>query len=850
MFKRIGTFSVRNKLWIILAWAVAAAAMLIFAPQLKDVARLGESASLPAGAQSVKANDLLEKNFPGAQVHGSATLLLHNPSALSSADTTYASSLRDWLLTQKGRLGITGVQSVFDDPTLSAFLISPDKTVMLMPVTFVNQAADAPTVKAVESIRSDMPEAPSDGLEVHVSGEAGLNADLMDAVNKGIETTTRVTIILVIALLLIIYRSPMAALVPLITITGAYLVARGLLAYVAQAGLSVWSQVDAYLVVIVFGVGTDYCLFIMSRLREEMNRDDKVDARVSAIGKIGIVITASAATVVVAFLGLLVGRLEVFRTLGPFLALAVVITLIAALTLTPALASIFGRNLFWPARGQGGTSRVGVFGWSGIARLVTTRPALAAGVVVVLLLIPYLSFSFYARSYDILSQLPSGMDAVAGFRELQAHYDIGELNPLTAVVIAPQEKTLSDPQSLASLAKVTQAISQVKGVRTVRSPAQADGTGQWMLVSGQLQTLSGTVSATEQAVGAPLQQSTQQQTLGVLSTTVKAYLDELGAAYPQAKTYQAYSGSLTALSQTNTVLMASPPDLRQIKSSFGDLSMNLSSLANDFKSVSDAYLLPRSLMAVNPDLQRLAEAFWSPDFCAVKFSIVLTDYPYGAEAFDAARRVASTLRSFLASSPGSISLAQSGVAGAAAKFADVQQVTDSDFFRVFSVVLAGVLVVLALLLRSLLAPLYLLLTVLLSYGTTLGISAIVFQKLLGQAGISYIVPTFLMVILIALGEDYNIFLMSRVREECQGTSTKDGVRVAATATGGIITACGLILAGTFASLASTGIQPLVQTGGAIAIGLLIDTFVVRAFLVPAIAATMGKWNWWPSKPGV
>ena len=103
------------------------------------------------------------------------------------------------------------------------------------------------------------------------------------------------------------------------------------------------------------------------------------------------------------------------------------------------------------------------------------------------------------------------------------------------------------------------------------------------------------------------------------------------------------------------------------------------------------------------------------------------------------------------------------------------------------------------------------------------------------------------VLLVALGADYNIFLMSRVREEAAGRTTREGIRIASAYTGGIITSCGIILAGTFAAMMVAPIQMLFQIGFAVAVGVLLDTFVIRAVLVPAIAAALGEWNWWPSK---
>ena len=193
-----------------------------------------------------------------------------------------------------------------------------------------------------------------------------------------------------------------------------------------------------------------------------------------------------------------------------------------------------------------------------------------------------------------------------------------------------------------------------------------------------------------------------------------------------------------------------------------------------------------------------------------------------------------------------LSDSQNFVGGPTAEFADIQETMNKDFNRVMIVVIIGVLAVLILLLKSLVAPLYLMATVLLSYGATLGIITWLFQDVLGQGGISYMIPVLLFVLLIALGADYNIFLSSRIKEESEKLGYQPGVREASMRTGAIITACGLILAGTFGTLAFAPLQTLFQVGIAVGIGILLDTFIIRAILVPAIATLLGKWNWWPN----
>jgi RND superfamily putative drug exporter len=139
------------------------------------------------------------------------------------------------------------------------------------------------------------------------------------------------------------------------------------------------------------------------------------------------------------------------------------------------------------------------------------------------------------------------------------------------------------------------------------------------------------------------------------------------------------------------------------------------------------------------------------------------------------------------------------------------------------------------------------LTVLFNYGATLGVSIWLFLDVLNHSAIDYILPLFVFVVLAALGADYNIFLVSRIREESHKNPPHVAVREAVTHTGNVITACGIILAGTFATLMTSPLGVVFQVGSAIAIGVIMDTFLVRALLVPAIARLAGRWSWWPSR---
>ena len=212
------------------------------------------------------------------------------------------------------------------------------------------------------------------GLQGNVTGQAGIGADYLDAAMEATDRTTVVTVVLVVVILLIIYRAPLAALAPLLTIGIAWVVARGVLGWLAQAGWQVSSVLDTFMVVLVFGVGTDYSIFLISRVREELAHDEWAGATRRAVGRIGGVITASAATVIVGLSSMAVARFGMIRSVGPALAVAIGVTVLAGLTLTPAYLGLFGRFLFWPFHRhfRAHDGRRGP--WAALARGITRRP--------------------------------------------------------------------------------------------------------------------------------------------------------------------------------------------------------------------------------------------------------------------------------------------------------------------------------------------------------------------------------------------------------------------------------------------------------------------------------------------
>ncbi|MCR4392808.1 MAG: efflux RND transporter permease subunit [Dehalococcoidales bacterium] len=853
MFEKIGNFVVKQRLWIILSWVVAALLMYFLAPSLSEVGTMNERNFLPQDSESLRARELIAQYFPQNKSTSTVTLVFYQPGKLGEADLAFARKVEEWLKSGTTPFKVDNVTSIFSSPELQTRLLSPDGTTMLMNIGLAEAAFESESLDTTRAIREHL-KSPPPGLEIHVSGQVGVYSDLFDSLSQSIHLTTLITVILIIILLILIYRSPVAALVPLVTIGIAFLVARGIMGLIAQAGVPIWSQIDVFLVVLVFGVGTDYCLFLVSRFREEAGkRNSAGEAMRYSLGRIGTVITASAFAVIAGMAGMAVARYQMIQTMGPSLAVAILITLLAALTLAPALTSIFGRKLFWPRheiKTQTPTLQNHSF-WHRVASLTVNKSGLVVAVVLVVMFLPCLALPELNRSFDQMAEIPAKSDSVAGFKILEQHFDIGEMEPLTVIVKTSGSQTLLDPDSLGTLAAIGDKLLSIKGVVKVQSVVQPEGSGKVpreLTAAGQLSALSETMAESFSGQGNPGILPVGDLEKGL--SQVGEYLNKLPADFAWVTSSENYLSSLAdlkAIAESMAMLnsgLSPETQLPVIQTRVGSLINNLNALSAEFAGNGNPVYLPPTILQASPQLQNLVDLFFSKDRQATLLYVVLDAYPQSDTALNLVSLVRGAIADSVAENQEHWEVA---VGGTSADLADVKQVLDADFNMVMLVVLAAIFLVLVILLRSLVAPIYLLMTVLLSYGTTLGLVTLMFQGLLGQEGVSFMIPIIVFVLLVALGSDYNIFLMSRVREESLVEGTRKGTLIAVVATGGVITACGIILAGTFGALVVTPIRTLLQIGVAVALGVLIDTFVVRALLVPSIARLIGRWNWWPGR---
>ena len=940
MFDRLGSLVLRLRFVLAGAWLVAAVGFGLLSPSLSKVGSADETSFLPGDAASLAARQVSADAFPSDSAKSQALIVFSRDGGLTASDRAAIDGLRGWLAGAGHPDGILRYVTAEQSTSLASMFRSADGIVELARVDLSYASFVPKTNDAIDAIRAHLAASGAlpAGLQAQVTGQAGIGRDYLKAIQEGTDRTTLVTIVLVVVVLLLIYRAPFAALVPLMTIGAAFLVSRGMLGFLAQGGWKLSSVLDSFIVVLVFGVGTDYTIFMISRFREELARNRYEDAVRVTVSRISAVITASAATVIVGLASMVVARFGMIQTTGPALALAVFITLLAGLTLTPSLLAIFGRRLFWPQHEQtrvAGDEEKGF--WATLARRITDRPGLLAAVVLLLLAVPLLALPQLKQNFDVLQELPADTPSRQGFDTLSRHLDQGQLIPLSVLVQAPNGN-LDTPDSLTRIGALETQIAALPNVGAVRSVVDPLGEGKVSDLARPSAQVAGIAAALRKPVSSDLNVqlgdaslaslrsaeayvrglatqfpgvagsaaltgatadlgaldagTVQSRTAALVSNqldsivarlgeaasgpattdeaaqlaSLKVYLDELGGAVPAVRSVAAYVDAGSSLA--SVAATRSPLAFIWLRAAIRDLSawfaarpapfyFSPASAAPDAAAVQRTQVMDAARARLPGELDQLAAAFApsdlyvAPDLLTTfessgrdvtRLYVTMVTNPYDTPSFDTVR----DLRSLLADRTGSFGPdAVSYVGGATAEFADVQTTISADFLRVAAITILGILLVLVLLLRAIVAPVYLVLTVLLSYAMSLSVSALILQRLFGQPGLNYFIPLMVFVLLVALGSDYNIFLMSRVREESATRGLRPGIRAASARTGTVITSAGLILAGTFGALVTSPLQLLFQVGLAVALGVLIDTFVVRSLLVPALTAFIGECAWWP-----
>ncbi len=617
-----------------------------------------------------------------------------------------------------------------------AQLVSADNTTMLICLTYADVEGDLhpgrESVGAVRDIVAGVVAGSSVGY--YVTGTDALNTDIEASTFEDLRIIEPITIVLVLVLIGLFFRSFVASSIPPLSVGVALGLSYAAVFIIGSYVLTVHYAVLTLLLTATMGAGCDYCIFILSRYREERRRGrSKEDSVRQAVIWAGESILTSGATVIIGFGVLAIGEFSLFKSLGVVLSLGITIALLVALTLLPSVLVLLGDRIFWPARMDRPTrtrTRPGYFTRS--ARF-SIKHAKAVVVAAVLVSVPATCLALTVdTSYDYFGSM-ADTESKRGLSVIQDGFGGGKVTP-TQVAVEMTSAVMVDGAydiaMLSSIDELTGAIAAMDNVKQVTGPTRP--------------------------FGVPVD-------------------------YTNATLMDSYSGMVSRM------------------------------ISEDRRAV-------------------------------------LLTVTFEAEPFD--MRSMHTIQSLrdLAAERSAGSVAMMAVGGATASMYDISLMTQDDFAKMAVLAIVAIYIVLMLVMGSLISPLRSILTILLSISWTMAVALILFQDLLGQP-ILYMAPMILLLVCLGLGMDYDILLTTRVREEVtRGRSCNEAIVYAVEQTGGIITACGVIMAAAFGSMMLSSGFLLKEFGFVLMFAILLDATIVRIYLVPAVMSLLGRWNWWALGP--
>jgi putative drug exporter of the RND superfamily len=661
------------------------------------------------------------------------------------------------------------VQSVIASGTLATYpvqippqylssLVSPNNRTMLATLSFdvkpdyVTEDGVRPMYDNVDVVRSLIGEVNSetgDAMTAYVTGEAAISADMMASSMDDMSLIEPVTIIIIIVLMGILFRSVLAWFLPLGAVGVALGVSQALVFVIGSTVAQIDSTVVTLLFALLMGVGTDYAIFIITRYREERikgaSREDAVHTSITWAGES---IVTSGLTVMIAFFAMALASFSFVQTMGLVMGMAILVAIMVALTLIPAVLMLVGNRIFWPntgerwkryANGIMQKKREGNHGYFHKAASFAVKHAKLVLVIAIVVSIPATYIYVTAEpSFDFIGGM-GDMESIDGMNALSEDFGAGYIMP-TQVVITGDTYVYEDGGF---------NITYLDAIENLTASIAAD-TSMVQQVTGVTRPY-GTVVDYHNLSAMPAEQQ---------ALITNSMLQSVG-------------------SSNKTVLL----------------------------------------------------------------TVVLKPEPQSNEAVN----YISSLRGMIAETQAD-EPALAGttilVGGSTASLYDLSTSISQQFGMIELVVVVGIFIVLMIVLGSLLLPLFAVLSIAMSIAWAFALTYLVFGTWLGVP-ILFIVPLVLFVMLMGIGMDYNVFILTRIREEVhKGKALNHAIVDAVDWTGGIITALALIMAGAFGSLMLSSNDMLKMFGFALSVAILLDAMVVRTYIVPAAMSLMGKWAWY------
>ena len=814
------------------------------------------------------------------------------------------------------------IQDFWGDPLTRVGAQSEDGKAAYVQVYLAGNMGEAlgnESVTAMQKLVAGL--SPPPGVKVFVTGGPALQADQEIAGNNSVRIIEFVTVAVIILMLLFFYRSIVTVLLVLAMLVLSLSATRGVVAFLGYhnlIGLSTFAT--QLLVTLAIAATTDYAIFLIGRYQEARTiGEDRESAFYTMFRGTAHVVLGSGMTIAGATFCLSFTRLPYFQTLGIPLAVGMVVAVLVALTLGPAIITVASRfGLLEPKRAM----RIRF--WRRLGAAVVRWPGWILLATIILALVGLLTLPGYQPSYNDRKYLPADLPANEGFAAAERHFPVARMNPELLLVETDQD--LRNSADFLVIERITKAVTKVPGIGRVQSITRPEGKPlKFSTIPAQL-SMSGTFqemnrSYMERAMDDMLVQADDmQETINTMNRMI-ALMEEMSATthsmvgktndmavevaelrdhiadfddffrpirnylywephcynipicWSLRSTFDALDGVDTMTDDFQALLpdlnrldslmpqmiAAMGPTIETMKSArtmmltmyasqssqqdqTAAMNENSSAMGDAFNNShnDDTFYLPPEIFT-NKDFKRGMDNFISPDGHAVRFIISHENDPLSADGIERIDAIKNAAFEAIKGTPLEGSRVYLG--GTASTFKDMQEGNKYDLMIAGVAALTLIFIIMLIITRSVIAAGVIVGTVVLSLGASFGLSVLFWQHLLGIE-LQFMVMAMAIIILLAVGADYNLLLVARMKEEIPaGINT--GIIRAMGGSGSVVTAAGLVFAFTMMSIAVSAMVVVAQIGTTIGLGLLFDTLVIRAFMTPSIAALLGKWFWWP-----
>ncbi|KRK97350.1 RND superfamily resistance-nodulation-cell division proton (H+) antiporter [Secundilactobacillus odoratitofui DSM 19909 = JCM 15043] len=943
-----------------LLWAVLIIATIMAMPNVSQLVRDKGAVTLPASVQSEVAQTIDRKSVHNQSVRSLIVVFNKQQGHLTVQDQKRINhSIHQ--IKSDSNLDILSMTSASDNAAAKQQLSSKDQTTQL---AMISLSSRKQVHQQAQQLRQYLK---ISGLRTYVTGSALLNDDFSTTTQAGLKKTEIIAAVFIFIVLILVFRSILIPIISLLTVGIAYLVSASLVMNLAQHfNFPISNFTQIFMVVVLFGIGTDYNILLYNRFKEELAAGLSVDESTRiARNRAGRTILYSGSSVFIGFAVLALAKFSFYQS-AVGVAIGILVLLAVLLTLNPFFMATLGQRMFWPSQNIAthGTNRI----WRSLAKFAMNHTIMTV-IATLVIFTPLLLFSQQKLNFNSADELPNTIESKAGYNLIQKHYPAGMSGPSTLYIDA--KHSLNNQQDLGTVDDLTNYLKAEPGVKQVSSVTQPGGhkikqlylkqqlgqlvTGLNQANKGLSQVEAGLSKANTQLASANNTQSTTQlnqlttgtsqlqsgakklsqgistytagvtqvangthqlasgtsslgQSVGQLTTGSQQLTNGLSQFQTQTKQISALATGTSQLTNSSAMLSNG---LGQLSSAISPFSSSLSKLnsgtqrlaSQSTQLVSGAQSVATGSAQVNTGVKQLQskivamqaqvkqlrsglssanqalvkigagttsikqylaalqtsyvgnqfyipqqtlnsstfkpslDAFMADNHRITKITIVLNSDPSTTKSAHRLQTITSDVHAKLKHS--SLSHATVAIGGQTSQTADLESLSNTDFNRTAIIMLIGIGLALILVTRSLIQPLAIIGTLMVTYISALTVTRFLSSWLLGQALLTWNTPFFSFIMLIALGVDYSIFLMMRYRDDAAKIpDVRKRIINASAIIGTVVLSAALILGGTFAALMPSGVLTLIQVALTVIVGL-----IILVILLPITMSIMVKWTY-------